>query len=148
MGVKNKIKNKKMEQNSSFLGRGWSFPPEFNKHTAGVKMLEDEADIDSSLEILLSTRPGERVMEPDYGCDLEDLLFKPVNLTLKTYVIDKIKTAILYYEPRIDVNNVNIDSSRENEGVLMIVIDYTVRATNSRKNKVYPFYKEEGTELK
>jgi phage baseplate assembly protein W len=137
-----------MEQNSSFLGRGWSFPPEFNKHTAGVKMLEDEADIDSSLEILLSTRPGERVMEPDYGCDLEDLLFKPVNLTLKTYVIDKIKTAILYYEPRIDVNNVNIDSSRENEGVLMIVIDYTVRATNSRKNKVYPFYKEEGTELK
>ena len=85
-----------MEETKSFLGRGWSFPPEFNSETKTVKMLEDEVDIESSLEILLSTRLGERVMVPNYGCNLDELLFKPLNLTLKTYVIDLIKTAILY----------------------------------------------------
>ena len=136
-----------METNKSFLGRGWGFPPEFNKGTQAVKMLEDEADIKSSLEILLSTRLGERIMVPGYGCNLDELLFKPLNLTLKTFVVDLIKTAILYHEPRIDVNRINIDPTNELEGVLLINIDYTVRTTNSRKNIVYPFYKEEGNEL-
>ena len=136
-----------MDEKISFIGRGWSFPPEFNRHTGSVKMLEDEADIDSSLEILLSTRLGERIMLPDYGCNLDEMLFNPVDLTLKTYVADMIETAILYYEPRIDVNKIEIDDSLETEGVLMINIDYTVRATNSRRNKTYPFYKEEGNEI-
>jgi phage baseplate assembly protein W len=136
-----------METNRSFLGRGWGFPPEFNKLTKAVNMLEDEADIKSSLEILLSTRLGERVMVPNYGCNLDELLFKPLTLTLKTFVIDLIKTAILYYEPRIELNKIDIDPTNELEGELLINIDYTVRATNSRKNMVYPFYKEEGNEL-
>ena len=136
-----------MNTEKSFLGRGWSFPPEFQKETGAVKMLEDEADIKSSLEILLATRPGERIMLPEYGCNLEELLFKPMNLTLKTYVIDLIKTAILYHEPRIDVNKIDIDTADELNGVLMINIEYTIRTTNSRKNMVFPFYKEEGNEL-
>jgi len=136
-----------MEETKSFLGRGWSFPPEFNKGTQAVKMLEDEADIESSLEILLSTRLGERVMVPKYGCNLDELLFKPLNLTVKTYVIDLIKTAILYYEPRIDVTKIEIDPSDELNGVLLINIEYIIRTTNSRKNMVYPYYKEEGNEL-
>ncbi|MCE5204596.1 MAG: GPW/gp25 family protein [Porphyromonadaceae bacterium] len=134
-------------ENQSFLGRGWSFPPEFNKESKAVKMLEDEADIRSSLQILLSTRPGERVMVPGYGCNLDELLFSPLNLTIKTYVIDLIRTAILYYEPRIDVNKIEIDQTEEFLGVLLIHIEYTIRATNSRMNMVYPFYKEEGNEL-
>lgn len=136
-----------MDTSKSFLGRGWGFPPEFNQATKAVNMLEDEADIKSSLEILLSTRLGERVMVPDYGCNLDELLFKPLTLTLKTFVIDLIKTAILYYEPRIDLNKIAIDPTDELEGVLLINLDYTVRATNSRKNMVYPFYKAEGNEL-
>jgi uncharacterized protein len=136
-----------METYRSFLGRGWGFPPEFRRLTKEVNMLEDEADIKSSLEILLSTRLGERVMVPKYGCNLDELLFKPLTLTLKTYVIDLIKTAILYHEPRIEINKINIDSTSELEGVLLINLDYTVRATNSRKNMVYPFYKQEGNEL-
>jgi uncharacterized protein len=136
-----------MDTSKSFLGRGWGFPPEFNRATKAVGMLEDEADIKSSLEILLSTRLGERVMVPDYGCNLDELLFKPLTLTLKTFVIDLIKTAILYYEPRIDLNKIDIDPTDELEGVLLINLDYTVRATNSRKNMVYPFYKAEGNEL-
>ena len=136
-----------METNKSFLGTGWGFPPEFNKETRSVKMLTDEADIKSSLEILLSTRLGERIMVPGYGCNLDELMFKPLNLTLKTFVVDLIKTAILYHEPRIDVNKINIDPTNELEGVLLINLDYTVRTTNSRKNMVYPFYKAEGNEL-
>jgi len=135
-----------MELGNSFLGRGWSFPPAFRKETKTAKMLQDEDDIKSSLEILLSTRLGERVMVPDYGCNLDELLFKPLNLTLKTYVIDLIKTAILYHEPRIDVNKIAINQSNELNGELLINIDYTVRTTNSRRNVVFPFYKEEGSE--
>lgn len=136
-----------MNENQSFLGRGWSFPPEFNKESRSVKMLEDEVDIKSSLKILLSTRLGERVMVPGYGCNLEELLFSPLNLTLKTYVIDLIKTAILYHEPRIDVKKIDIDPADELNGVLLINIDYIIRSTNSRMNMVFPFYKEEGNEL-
>lgn len=135
-----------METIKSFLGRGWGFPPEFNRGSKAIKMLEDEADIKSSLEILLSTRLGERVMVPGYGCNLDELLFNPLNLTLKTFVTDLIKTAILYHEPRIDVNKIDIDPTNELEGVLLINLDYTIRTTNSRKNMVYPFYKEEGNE--
>ncbi|WP_346857592.1 GPW/gp25 family protein [uncultured Draconibacterium sp.] len=136
-----------MDTINSFLGTGWSFPPEFRKETKTVKMLQDEEDIKSSLEILLSTRLGERIMVPDYGCNLDELLFKPLNLTLKTYVIDLMKTAILYHEPRIDVNKINIKQGDERNGELLISIDYVVRNTNSRKNMVFPFYKQEGTEL-
>ena len=136
-----------MEANKSFLGRGWGFPPEFNRGTEAVKMLTDEADIKSSLEILLSTRLGERIMVPNYGCNLDELLFKPLNITLKTFVVDLIKTAILYHEPRIEANKIDIDTTNELEGVLLINIDYTIRTTNSRKNMVYPFYKEERNEL-
>ena len=110
-------------------------------------MLEMEIDIKSSLEILLSTRLGERIMLPDYGCNLDDLVFEALNLTIKTYVIELIKTAILYYEPRIDVNKIEIDPTNELEGILLINIDYTIRTTNSRRNMVYPYYKQEGNEL-
>lgn len=136
-----------MEVNDMFLGKGWSFPPEFNRQAKAVKMLEGEDDIDSSLEILLSTRLGERVMLPEYGCRIDELLFKPLNLTLKTYIIDLIKVAILYHEPRIDVKKVAIEANTELDGQVLIDINYVVRTTNSRKNKVFPFYKVEGSEL-
>lgn len=135
-----------MKTKESFLGRGWGFPPEFSKTTKSVLLTEDETDIEKSLEILLSTRPGERIMVPEYGCNLDELLFKPLNLTLKTFVADLIKTAILYHESRIDVEKVRIEQSTENDGILLIYVDYLIRITNSRKNMVYPFYKTEGTE--
>jgi len=132
----------------SFLGTGWSFPPTFDTGTGTVVMTSDEADIQLSLQILLSTRQGERVMVPDYGCNLDKMVFEPMTTTFKTYISEMIRTAILYYEPRIDLNSVKIDDSRETEGVILIILDYTVRTTNSRFNFVYPYYKNEGTELK
>ena len=133
--------------NESFLGRGWDFPPEFSKNTASVILTEGDKDIEKSLQILLSTRLGERIMLPDYGCNLDELLFKPLNLTLKTYVTDLIKTAILYHESRIEIEKIRIEPSTDNDGLILINIDYLVRITNSRKNLVFPFYKAEGTEI-
>ncbi len=110
-------------------------------------MTSDEIDIQRSLQILLSTRKGERVMEPDYGCNLDEMLFEPMNITFKTYMGELITTAILFYEARINLQNVYINDSNEINGVILIVITYNVRTTNSRFNYVYPYYKTEGTEL-
>lgn len=136
-----------MEKFTSFLGTGWSFPPKFDKKTESVLMVSEEDDIRESLMILLSTRPGERVMNPLYGCNLNDLLFETLNLTLKTYVADLVESAILYFEPRIDLQKVEINESNELEGELLIELDYVVRSTNTRRNLVYPFYRGEGTDI-
>lgn len=110
-------------------------------------MLEEETDIQSSLQILLSTRLGERVMQPTYGCNMDSLVFESMNLTLLTYLKDLVENAILYHEPRIELDKVVIDTTRQNEGLLLIEIHYEVRTTNSRYNYVYPFYLNEGTNL-
>lgn len=136
-----------MEIDDAFLGTGWSFPPEFSKPSKLVVMSSNEIDIKESLEIILSTRLGERIMNPKFGCNLEEILFKPLNLTLITYTRNLIENAILYFEPRIDVNDIKFDTSSNLEGVLLIEIDFTVRSTNSRMNMVYPFYKIEATNL-
>lgn len=132
----------------SFLGTGWGFPPSFNKALNRVGMLKDEEDIQSSLHILLTTRIGERVMQPTYGCNLDELVFESLTTTFKSYIRDLVMTAILFHEPRIKLNNVTLDNSRELEGIILIEIDYTIRSTNTRFNFVFPYYKKEGTDIK
>lgn len=130
-----------------FLGRGWSFPPSFARDRAAVGMLEEEADIVSSLEILLGTAPGERVMQPFYGCNLAELLFEALDTRMKTLMADKLESAILYHEPRIALESVKLGESLELEGVVLIEVVYRVKSTNSRFNFVYPYYKQEGTDI-
>jgi len=135
-----------MSEQIPFLGRGWGFPPEFSKSTSSVKMIADEEDVRSSLEVLLCTSIGERIMQPTYGCDLKKLLFEPLDTALQAYIRDLIKTAILYHEPRIRLDDVTLTTVPD-EGRLDIRLDYTIRTTNSRYNFVYPFYLQEGTEI-
>ena len=132
-----------MNERKSFLGTGWSFPPTFTKNPCQVVMVSDEEDIRQSLEILLSTRHGERVMQPEYGCNLDVLLFEPINTSLITFVKDLIEKAILYHEPRIDLKKININTEQVLEGLLLIELEYVIRSTNSRYNFVYPFYLKE-----
>ena len=136
-----------MASNKEFLGRGWTFPPQFNRAESRVEMTQGYEDIEKSLEILLGTRKGERVLLPDYGCNLDEMVFEAFNESVKTYLADMVKSAILYHEPRIEPLQITIDDSYITEGRLMIEIEFLVRATNSRFNKVYPFYLEEGTEI-
>ena len=110
-------------------------------------MLAEEADIASSLEILLTTIPGERVMLPEYGCNLEELVFESLDTRMKTLMADKVESAILYHEPRIVLESVRLDDSRELEGVVLIEVIYRVKSTNSRFNFVFPYYKLEGTDI-
>jgi uncharacterized protein len=133
--------------NLPFLGRGWSFPPNFLRSNGGVEMLEQETDIASSLEILLTTALGERVMSPDFGCNLDELIFENLDTTMKTLVADRIETAILYYEPRIDIEKIILNTNLELEGIVLIEVTYRVRTTNTRYNFVFPFYKIEGTDI-
>lgn len=133
---------------TSFLGTGWSFPPEFVRETGEVVMTSDEEDIQASLKILLGTGIGERFLNPKYGLDMHEMLFEPMSTTLKTYLQDRIKTSILIYEPRINLLSVELDNSAQYEGKLNLVIDYEVRATNSRFNLVYPFYTADGNEIR
>lgn len=132
---------------NSFLGRGWSFPPSFDSANASVNMLEREADVASSLEILLSTLRGERIMLPQYGCNMDELLFESLDTRMKTLMTDNIESAILYHEPRIQLETVKLDDSQELEGIVLIEIVYRVKSTNSRFNFVYPYYKLQGTDI-
>lgn len=134
--------------NKEFLGKGWGFPPTFQRGGAGVVTVKEDVDIQQSLEIILSTEPGERVMRPDFGCNMQAMVFEPMNTSLITYMRDKIEKALLYHEPRIDLKRVEINTANVLEGVVLIEVDYVVRTTNSRQNYVYPYYINEGTDIK
>lgn len=133
----------------AFLGRGWSFPPTFDRRVGGVQMLAHEADIASSLAVLLSTARGERIMVPQYGCNLDEFVFENLDTRMRTLMADSIGSAILYHEPRIDLERVEVedDPDAQLEGRLLIGITYRVKATNSRFNVVFPFYRDEGTDI-
>lgn len=129
----------------SILGTGWSFPPTFSRADYSVDMASDDLDIQQSLRVLFSTAPGERVMVPDYGCDLWQMVFRAVNSTFKTEAVEAVRVAVLYWEPRIDVTEIGIEPSAETDGLVLITVAYVIRRTNARNNLVYPFYIGEGT---
>ena len=112
-------------------------------------MLDDEDDIVSSLQILLSTAPGERIMVPQYGCNMDELVFENLDTRMRTLMADKIESAILYHEPRIDLEHVRVedDPAEAIGGRLLIGVTYRVKATNSRFNFVFPYYRDEGTDI-
>lgn len=123
-----------------FLGIGWAFPPTFTPGGAEVNMVSGAADIHESLQILFSTSLGERVMRDDYGCDLQTLLFEEIDQNLLNALNSLISNAILYHEPRIKLDKLDIAESEDEPGLLLISLEYTIRSTNSRFNMVYPFY--------
>lgn len=139
---------------TSFLGTGWSFPPEFVKEDGAgrvvgrVLMTADEEDIAASLKILFGTALGERFLVPAYGLDMQELLFEPMSTTLRTFIKDRVRTAILIHEPRIQLLGLEVDSPDPNDGRLRIEVDYMVRATNSRFNLVFPFYRYDSNEVR
>src|SRR5262245_44101935 len=130
----------------SFLGTGWSFPPEFRD--GGVVMTEDEEDIRDSLAVLFRTAPGDRFLQPEYGLDVGTALFEPLSTTMQTALADRARIAILLHEPRIDLVDLRIASPDPNAGTLNIFLEYVVRATNSRFNLVFPFYDHDSNEFR
>jgi phage baseplate assembly protein W len=130
---------------SPFLGTGWSFPPTFSRQDFAVVMVSGETDIKQSLHLLLSTVMGSRIMLPMFGCALQSKVFHLLTTTFKRELSDDIRSAMVNWEPRIDVDDVIIKSDTKVDGLLQIELVYTIRQTNSRSNLVYPFYFSEGT---
>ncbi|MBI1395198.1 MAG: hypothetical protein GC151_04390 [Betaproteobacteria bacterium] len=130
----------------TFLGTGWSFPPAFDPRTRGAVMVSQDEDVAQSLRILLSTVPGERVMHPAFGCGLNRMVFEQITEAMLTELRDLIRRAILFFEPRVTLEEVDVSADRAVDGILDIRIDYTIRSTNTRTNLVYPLYLFEGNQ--
>jgi phage baseplate assembly protein W len=126
-----------MEQ--PFLGRGWRFP--VGLETGKIATVEYEEAVRQSMGIVLGTAKGERVMRPDFGCGIYDLVFGVNDANTAARVAHAVREALLFFEPRIDV--IDVDVRRENDGTVMLIsVDYQVRATDNVFNLVYPFYLE------
>lgn len=124
---------------SDFLGRGWAFPMRISP-TGGIALSAHVYDIDEAIKIILSTAKGERHMRPHFGCDIHDLVFAPNNATtaglVKTYVTE----AIGWWEPRVELLDVVVETDPDERNRLFINIHYKIRASNEPRNLVYPFY--------
>ena len=126
-----------------FLGVGWKFPLQV---TASGKIAQAryEQRIEESICLILSTARGERVMLPNFGCGIHDLVFAPNNALTSSVVVQNVRQALVAFEPRIDVLEVSADQGEGEPNLLLIRINYRIRANNALGNLVYPFYIREG----
>ena len=128
-----------MSDPSDFIGRGISFPFRVDQ-SGSIATSSGVDDIDSSIRMILTTAPGERLMRPHFGCKIWELLFEPINANTLGLMSEAVREAIGRWEPRVTLEDVRLDPSQQDVGAVFITIDYVVRATNDRRNLVYPFY--------
>lgn len=131
-------------ERKDFLGRGWAMPVELDPRTGTVLSVEHEEDIRQSIRIILETAPGERVMRPNFGCGIHELVFTAVDSTTIQLMRSAVEEALRRCEARIDVLRVEIEEEATSEGKLLVEIEYRVRKTNQTGNLVFPFYFREG----
>lgn len=122
-----------------FLGVGWKFPVQV-ENTGRIALSVFEQDIKEAIRIILSTAKGERVMRPDFGCGIHDLVFASINNTTIGLVESSVREALIRWEPRIELLSVKVSTAEAEVGKLLVGIDYRVRATNNQFNLVFPFY--------
>ncbi|MDQ6891908.1 MAG: GPW/gp25 family protein [Acidobacteriota bacterium] len=128
----------------AFLGRGWAMPVALDPRTGHVADVAYEDDIRQSILIILQTAPGERVMRPNFGCGIHELVFTALDSTTIQLIRSSVEEALRRCEARIDVLEVTVDEAATTEGKLEVEIEYRVRKTNQTGNLVFPFYFGEG----
>ena len=124
---------------TEIIGSGLAFPLQVDRR-GGIALARDEQDIDQAIELILGTAPGERPMRPEFGCGVHDFVFDTIDASTVGRMEEAIRSALKRWEPRIEVRGVDFDLSHAVEGLLTIDIGFTVRATNTDRNLVYPFY--------
>lgn len=124
----------------AFLGTGWKFPVEADSATGRIQMSSAEENIEESVRIILGTKKGERMMEPEFGSRLSDFAFETVDYTTLYSMKREVEKALTRWEPRITDIQAEVSDERIDKGILMIHISYVVRSTNNPYNLVYPFY--------
>ena len=129
---------------AKFLGVGWQYPVELDADKQHFALAEYEESVRQSILIILNTAKGERVMRPDFGCDIHELVFAPNNAATRSLAESHVEEALLLWEPRIKVLDVAAHPAGGQGEVLNINIEYVVRTTDNRFNLVYPFYLDRG----
>ena len=129
---------------AKFLGVGWQFPVTLDTDKQGFALAEYEESVRQSILIILNTAKGERVMRPDFGCDLHDLVFAPNNATTRGLAESYVEEALIVWEPRIKVLEIKVRTVGGQGEILDINIEYMVRTTDNRFNLVFPFYLDRG----
>lgn len=124
---------------NSFVGTGWRFPIDLDI-TGAIAMSSGTSDLEQAMYLILSTGPGERPMRPEFGCRLAQFVFAPGNATTAALMAAEVRWALLRWEPRVDVEDVVVSTDPDDAATLWIDIRYTVKATNDRRNLVFPFY--------
>jgi Bacteriophage baseplate protein W len=127
------------DNTSDFVGRGISFPMRVDQSGA-LALTSGGADIDGSLRMVLTTAPGERLMRPQFGCRIWDLLFEPINANTIGLMRESVRDAVSQWEPRVDLDDVVIEPDARDQARVLIHLKYRVRTTNDSRNLVYPFY--------
>jgi phage baseplate assembly protein W len=130
-------------QEKAFLGTGWAFPPGLDP-AGKIRLVSLEEDVRQAILIIIQTVLGERVMRPDFGAGLHNLVFEPVNRTTMALVQNTVERALIDWEPRIEINNLSVTTDTNERNTLLIELLYTVRATNTQFNLVFPFFLLEG----
>jgi phage baseplate assembly protein W len=127
-----------------FLGRGWAMPVELEPRTGLVASVQHEEDIRQSIRIILETAPGERVMRPNFGCGIHEMVFDALDSTAIQRIRSLVEESLRRCEARIDVMEVVVEETPSEQGRLIVEIEYRVRKTNQTGNLVFPFYFREG----
>ena len=124
---------------SAFIGSGWAFPIQAN-HTGGVGVVTGDEDVRRAIHLILATTPGERPMRPDFGCPLIDFVYAPIDSTTFGAISAAVERALRRWEPRIDVDDVDVGPFPGVDACLAISVTYRHRHAYDRRNLVFPFY--------
>ncbi len=122
-----------------FVGTGWAFPMRTDP-TGGVALVSGSREIEESIRLILATSPGERPMRPEFGCAVHDYVFAPADASTAGDIAYVVRVALERWEPRIELEGVDVRFDEVDMGTLYIDIHYTVRGTNDPRNLVFPFY--------
>ena len=121
------------------IGKGWRFPPQIGPN-GGIALVGGETEIEQAILIILRTAPGQRVMRPEFGCDLHELVFMPNNSDTAARIKRAVRQALGRWEPRIRVHSVETATDADDQARLIIDIQYEIKSTHDRRSLVYPFY--------
>lgn len=121
------------------IGQGWSFPPQIDEHGT-LELVSDDEEIEQSIRVILMTAPGQRVMRPEFGCRIHELIFHPNNASTAGLASRYVREALGRWEPRIDVQAVDVDPDETDPSRMLIRIQYRVSGTYNSRTLVYPFY--------
>jgi phage baseplate assembly protein W len=129
---------------SDFLGQGWTFPVRVNAR-GGLDWSSGAKSIEEAIWIILDTPRRSRIMEPEFGCGLHDYVFAPNSANTRAVIAAEVQSALVRWEPRVDVLSVNVEPQVDAQNTLLIEVDYRIRANNAVRNLVYPFFLNEGS---